>query len=143
MNFVNGSKSATPSPPCCKQQRSLQINIEVATCDVSSGPVILFKPSFAVWTALSAKPFDEGWYGAVVKCLMPFRHDAMNSSNSFDMNAGPLSDPRVSGNPCVSKVTHNFSMAADDVVDGTMCTSIYFEYASTMMSSVLPKIDPA
>ena len=130
-----------PPHPVASSNAHYRINIEVATCGVSSGPVILFKPSFTVWTALSAKPFDEGWYGAVVKCLMPFRR--MNSSNSFDTNAGPLSDPRVSGKPCVVKVTHNFSMAADDVVDGTMCTSIYFEYASTMMSSVLPKIDSA
>ena len=85
---------------------------------VSSSPVILFKPSFTVWTALFAKPFDEGWYGAVVKCLMPFHR--MNSLNSLDTNAGPLSDTRVSGNPCVAKVTRSFSMAANDVVDGTV-----------------------
>ena len=28
-------------------------------------PDILFIPSLKVWTALSASPFDEGWYGAV------------------------------------------------------------------------------
>ena len=65
----------------------------------------------------------------------------MNSSNSVDMNAGPLSYTRVSGNPHVVKVTHSFAMAADNVVDGTVCTSTHFEYASTIRSSVLPRND--
>ena len=40
----------------------------------------------------------------------------------------------------VLQITRSFSMAADNVVDGTMCTSIHFEYAS---SSILPRIGPA
>ena len=80
--------------------------------------MILFKTSFTVWTALSPKPFDERWYGAIVKCLTPFH--CMNSSDCFDKNPGPLGN-RVSGNPCVTKVTCSFSMTADDVVHRTMC----------------------
>ena len=38
-----------------------------------------------VCTALSAELFDEVWYGAVVKCLMPFYQ-----MNSLDMNAGQI-----------------------------------------------------
>ena len=36
-------------------------------------------------------------------------------SDCFDKNPGPLGN-RVSGNPCVTKVTYSFSMTADDIV---------------------------
>ena len=34
--------------------------------------VIFFSPVFRVCTARSANPFDAGWYGAIVTCLMAF-----------------------------------------------------------------------
>ena len=95
-----------------------------------------------VWTALSAKPLMKG--GTVLLSKLMF--DAVLSHellNSPETNARPLSDTRISGEPCVAKVTRSFSMAADDVVDGTVCTSIHLDYTSTVMRSVLPRTGPA
>lgn len=33
--------------------------------------VIFLKPRFTSWTACSASPFDDGWYGTDVRCLIP------------------------------------------------------------------------
>ena len=33
---------------------------------------VYFSPRLTVCTALSTNPFEEGRYGAVVTCLMPF-----------------------------------------------------------------------
>ena len=38
--------------------------------------LIFFNPLLRVCTALSARPFEAGWYGAVVTCLMPLEFSA-------------------------------------------------------------------
>ena len=52
-------------------------------------------PCLNTWTAYSASPFEEGWYGAVCIHLIPFTWQ--NSLNSVDTNCVPLSKTTVSG----------------------------------------------
>ena len=60
----------------------------------------------------------------------------MNSRNSVEENAGPLSDTRTSGNPCVANTVRSFSSVADVDVDATTCASIHFECALTITSII-------
>ena len=71
-------------------------------------PVVLFSPCLNDWTARSASPFVEGWYGADVTCRMPFLD--MNSLNSLLTNDGPLSVTISCGNPWVENTTFSFSI---------------------------------
>ena len=71
-----------------------------------------------------------------MKCFIPL--SSTNFLNSIEVKAGPLSDTITSGNPCIGNVMRSFSIVADDDVDGTICASIHFECASTMISIVLP-----
>ena len=59
--------------------------------------VIFFNPVLRVCTACSANPFDAGWYGAVVRCLMPFM--SVKWLNSLLVKTEPLSVTIVSGIP--------------------------------------------
>ena len=52
-------------------------------------PCIWRKLCLKVWTALSASPLLEGWYGAVQICLMPFL--ARKDLNVELVKDGPLS----------------------------------------------------
>ena len=72
-----------------------------------------FIPSLKIWTALSASPFDEKWYGAVLMCRIPFRF--RKSLNSSLTKLLPLSVTNISGSPWVEKAILNFSMVALDV----------------------------
>ena len=65
-------------------------------------------------TALSAAPFDAGWYGATLIYLMPFY--IINSLNSWAMNCGPLSDTNCSSKPCWAKINLNSLRVLSTVV---------------------------
>ena len=60
----------------------------------------------SVCTALSARPLDAGWYGALVRCLMPLRWT--NAANSSLVKAVPLTETITSGNPWVEKTSCSF-----------------------------------
>ena len=57
-----------------------------------------FIASLKVLTKCSARPFEDGWYGAVLICFttLCFR----NNPNSSDMNCGLLSDMDIRSYPC-------------------------------------------
>ncbi len=81
--------------------------------------------SLKVCTALSAKPLDEGWYGADVTCVIPFY--VMNSLVCSLTKHCALSDTIISGIPRVLKLfLKQFSVFAD-VADATGYTSNHFE----------------
>lgn len=77
----------------------------------------------------------------MVMCFIPIV--CTNCLNSLEVKAGPLSDTMSSGSPCVAKVVRSFDMVAAEDVDGTICGSIHFKWASTMTSIVSPSISPA
>ena len=52
-------------------------------------PCVRLIPSLRVCTALSAWPFEDGWYGADFTCLIPF--PVMKRANLSLLNDGPLS----------------------------------------------------
>ena len=54
-----------------------------------------------LFTADSAKPFDEGLYGEDVRCWIDF---STQSSLNFPLNWGPLSDMILRGYPCSKKI---------------------------------------
>jgi len=97
---------------------------------------------FTNWTYLSACPFEDGLYGALNLCLMPFAvHHCLNS---VDLNCSPLSDTRTFGSPNLLKMPDNIRMVLADVNALCIaCTSIHFEYESTKMRKWYPKKGPA
>ncbi|CAL4069526.1 unnamed protein product, partial [Meganyctiphanes norvegica] len=62
---------------------------------------IFFNLSLTTPTARSANPLLAGWYGGVNICLTP--HFDNFSSNSLEVNCGPLSETNVVGNPASSQ----------------------------------------
>ena len=58
---------------------------------------VLQKPCLKICTALSARPLDDGWYGATRRCFTPLRWQ--NWQNSSAAKWGPLSDTTDSGMP--------------------------------------------
>ena len=58
---------------------------------------LLVTSSFQPITALSANPFEAGWYGGVLTCLTPLL--LRNSANSLLVNVVALSETITSGNP--------------------------------------------
>ena len=64
--------------------------------------------SIALWTARSAKPLVEGWYGVDVTWWMPFL--SMNWRNSTLVKLGTLLVTIFCGNPWVEKITQSFSI---------------------------------
>ena len=75
--------------------------------------VIRLRPCLNVWTAPSARPFDDGWYGAVRVCVIPFFLKKL--VNSSLVNWVPLSVTILSGMLCVAKTDLNFSIVAVNV----------------------------
>ena len=67
----------------------------------------------SVCTPLSANPLEAGWYGALVRCLMPFAR--VKAANSALVNGVPLSETSTSGRPCVPKTDLSLSMVDWDV----------------------------
>ena len=103
---------------------------------------LAFRSAFlSVYTALSAKPFVAGWYGAEVICLTPFLFK--NVRNSALVKAVPLSDTTVSGNPCVANTDLRTERTFPELVEDTMCASIHFECASTNTKKIFPIKGPA
>ena len=101
-----------------------------------------FRSAFLrVCTALSAKPFVAGWYEADVICLMPFLFK--NVRNSALVNAAPLSDTTVSGKPCIANTDLRTEMTLPELVEDTICASIYLECASTNTKKIFPIKGPA
>ena len=68
----------------------------------------LWMAAVSVWTPLSANPLEVGWYGILLRCLMPLA--SVNMANSALMKGVPLSDTKTSGRTCVSKTDLSFSM---------------------------------
>ena len=103
------------------------LNRNRATLVFRVPPSIFLIDSLNVCTALSANPFDDGWYAADVIYQIPFR--VMNSLYSSLVKHGPLSLSRISGNHWLAKVTLSFSIVASDVDDLVGCTSIHLTAA--------------
>ena len=61
-----------------------------------------------VCTALSARPFVAGWYGADVLWRMPL--DLTNAWNSSETNCAPLSQTICSGIPNLANKSRRTSM---------------------------------
>jgi len=70
-------------------------------CSIVPGPCI-WK---IVWIALSARPLEDGWYGAENMCTMPFSLE--KAWNCSLHNVGPLSVIIFYGTPWVEKTNHN------------------------------------
>ena len=117
----------------------LYLNKNLDNLVSSDPPWIHLIPCLKVWTALSANPFEAGWYGAVCVCVTPFVFK--KSSNSSLVNTAPLSVTILSGRPCVAKMTLSFSIVAADVAAWT--GMIHLEWASTNTRNIRPKNGPA
>ena len=67
--------------------------------------IVLYHPLYSHFKCLHwplCHPFDDGWYGEVQICVMPFA--LINSANSWLVKADPLSVTTVSERPIVEKV---------------------------------------
>ena len=90
------------------------------------------RPSFSpacmahltVWTKHLARQFDEGWYGALRMCVIPFHFK--NWVNLSDVNWGPLPETSWSGRPKRANTKHRASVVWSDVVADIGMTSGYF-----------------
>ena len=60
-------------------------------------PLFDSSPFFAVWTYLSACPFELWWYAAVQICFTPI--SLIKFLKSCDVNCGPLSETSWIGKP--------------------------------------------
>ena len=63
-----------------------------------------------VFTALSASPLEEGWYGDVFTWRIPFL--VTNSENSALVNGVPLSETMTFGIPCIENSVCKCSIVA-------------------------------
>ena len=87
--------------------------------------VTFFRPLLTICKALSASPFEAGWYGAEVVCLMPLL--LRNDSNSSLTKPVPLSVTIISGRPNYANIVRSSSMTEFDDVEGVHTASIHFE----------------
>ena len=110
------------------------------TRDCKDPPCIFFIARLNTWTPRSAKPFVDGWYGAEVRCLIPFT--AQKLANLSLTNWGPLSVTKWTGKPVDANVISIFSMVASAEVLPMICTSIHFEWASINNRKSFPKNGP-
>ena len=94
-----------------------------------SMPWFFFKALLNVSTNLSARPFDLGWYIAIVKCSMD--RTLQNSSNSLLVNWVPLSLTIVLGTPKRLKRSLSASIVLVDVGCLHLNTSGHFVKMST------------
>ena len=69
-------------------------------------------------------------------CLMPFCFKKMFISAL--VNAVPLSDTKISGNPNAENIDLRADMMLREVVYGTAYTSIHFECASMTIRNIFP-----
>ena len=108
---------------------------------VSRGPVSFFIPSLKVCTALSARPFEAGWYGATFWWAIPF--SPTNFWNSALVKTVALSETITRGNPKIEKIFLSFSMVETEVVLDIMWTSNHLLCASTTTRNIFPRKGPA
>ena len=101
--------------------------------------VTFFRPRFTICTACSASPFDAGWYGADVTCLIPFF--SRKVSNSSLVKQAPLSVTNISGRPKRENVDLSSSITTDDVDEDVTNTLIHFECESLTLRTFYPKMD--
>ena len=132
------SAGAIPVVECgvvlyCERKRDTRVSIVPL--------VSFFMKALNVWTALSAKPLEAGWYGADLTWRITFCF--VKSSNSELVNTDPLSDTNISGNPCVAKMECKCLMVEADVGFVTDLISIHFEWASTNIRNCRPNKGPA
>jgi hypothetical protein len=78
-----------------------------------------------IYTPLSGKPFDCGWYGDTNVCFIPFNH--VNSLNSLDVNCGSLSLTISSGGPVVQINNLSLSIVMELVMGLTGIASNHLE----------------
>ena len=106
------------------------------------GPnVILFMADFNVWRARSAKPLDDGRYGAMVTWQVALQW--VKSPNSALVNTEPFTVTSISGIPWVANIVLSFWIVTEDVACFTGCTSIHLEWASTSIRNIWPSKGPA
>ena len=74
-------------------------------------------------------------------CLTPFNQ--RNSSNSLEVNCGPLSDTICSGRPNDANSCLNTLITFEVVVVVISMTSDHFEWASTAIKNILSRNGPA
>ena len=103
--------------------------------------VIFFNPVLKVFTAVSARPLEAGWYGEDVTCLIPLH--CKKDSNSWLTKADPLSVTMTCGIPNCANNTCSLSTTARDVVDDIGNTSIHLLWASTRTRKFCPMNSPA
>ena len=100
------------------------------------GPSSLLTPLLKVWTARSAKPFEEGWYGDTRICRTPL--SAQKFLNSALVKPDPLSETICDGKPWVMNSDCSLAMVHSADVELTMKTSIHLEWASTTIRNNFP-----
>ena len=83
-------------------------------------------------TQRSARLLLAGWYGADVRCLIPFL--LRNIWNSSDLNCGPLSLTNWDGTPYLANKLCSFSMVFVEVVVSIFSISNHLEWASTTIN---------
>lgn len=108
---------------------------------VARSPLVFFNASLNVWTALSARPFVEGWYAVHFTCLIPLRE--VKVWNSLLVKVLPLSVTNILGSPCVENTWRKNWMVFLEVVEGMIAISGHLEWASTRMTNIFPWKGPA
>ena len=97
------------------QQKTLQNSPLKTFNSLTSFPsIIFFNVVLNVWTKHSAAPLDEGWYGAIIKCIIPFNLQIV--LNSWLASEGPLSLTRKYSIPWMENVHLKWSITADEVI---------------------------
>ena len=89
----------------------------------------------------SVNPLVAGWYGALLKCLIPL--ESINCLDLSDVNCGPLSDTNCRGNPLRAKIALRISMVFVADLVFMVNTSGYFECASTSTKNIVFMNGPA
>ena len=70
-------------------------------------------------------PFESGWYGEVLRCLMPFLFRKVPNYSLVKFVA--LSDTITSGEPNVANNFLNKELVVADVAELVICTSNHLE----------------
>ena len=115
---INSIASDWPLVDC----RNIWCQAKTRNNQVSRLPGTFLSLLLMVCTACSASPFEEGWYGAYLTCLMPLR--ALNFENIFLLKLLALSDMITGGLPCVANVRRNTLSVSKEDGDNTTFASI-------------------
>ena len=96
--------------------------------------------SLPVWKSVQ-NPLLDGWYWAVLMCRIPFA--LQKSSNSLEINWGPLSLTIVAGSPFLENIVLKTFTVYVDVVVVILTTSGHFKWEFTFIKNMASKKGPA